>query len=350
MSAMLQPVLHIHPLRLVAGFVVVAYVAAVATGFVGFAVWSQILDHPKQALWEIRWTRDAHALRYALMLPTLTAAEWLRMDVHRVFSYEVAALILLTARLLNRARTLATGDERRWSMERAGITIFFVLLSLSMNGRLSFALCGMALLLCAQVSRLKGRLSNLRFCLWIAVAQLFTAVSSGTFSVALAALLVWAFFLVVSRLPAVRLRDLLATMAVLAGGVALVPVVRLYMAKNVGFYGGGWDGFVNMLNHGPGVYLYQSGPLVGALLAFGSLGAVAFALIVLLRKPIYAPAVLTIFCALSIGLFGYSTLMMGLPSVVFLVSCALTSAHFVHSRGRGFTLPAATLRSPEAVR
>ncbi len=342
-----SPSIHIHPLRVVVAWSICLYVGAVAAGLVEFQVWSQILDHPRETLRQIRWTTDAHALRYVLMLPVLSLSEWLRVDADRVFSFFVTALILLTARLLDSARVIATGDPRRWTVERAAITVFLLVLSLMMNGRLSFALCGMALLLWSQVSLLTGRLGNVRFCCWAALAQFLTAVSSGTFSVALAAWLVWGLFVVAGRLPLVRLRDLLVAAVTLAGAIALLPVLTLYMTKNVSFYGGGLDGFFKMLNHGPGVYLYNANPFVIVLLACNGVVAAIAMFFLLKRRPLEAPAILTVFCALSIGLFGYSTMAMGLPSLIFLVTRASTASRLARgSHGHAAFPPA--IRAPKA--
>jgi hypothetical protein len=241
----------------------------------------------------------------------------------------VAAVVLLTAHLVDRTRGLVVDELWRWHAGRAVSFVVFVGLSLFMNGRLSFAFLGMALLLYVLVRRGLGRASNLRTVVWFPLVLWLASVSSGTFTVALGTMTVWVVTLLFTRYPSVRLRDAVLLAPLAAGALALSPLVLLYVRKNVDFHGGGLQGFFNMLNHGPGMVIAMVGPeIVAPLATIGLLLGGFVVALVLTRQRAIAPPTVAIVVAMSVGVFGFSTLLMGLPGLVVLAGALLTPTRF----------------------
>ena len=93
----------------------------------------------------------------------------------------------------------------------------------------------------------------------------------------------------------------------------------MYLIKNVNFYGGGITGFVNMLNHGTGKIFYGLDQASLVLFIFILVFLTIFLVGFYLRSKRYQ--LLYTFVASSIigGLFGYSTMFMGIiPGLVLL--------------------------------
>jgi hypothetical protein len=235
----------------------------------------------------------------------------------------------MTAHTVDRARALVVGERWRWHAGRAGVFAVFVGLSLFMNGRLSFAFLGMAILLLVLVRRGLDGIGNVRTILWFPVILWLASVSSGTFAVALGTMIVYPVTLLFARFPSVRMGDALLLAPLAVGTLALSPLSLLFLRKNVDFYGGGIKGFFNMLNHGPGRMIYLIGPEVLTPLALLGLLLGGFvAAVVLTRRRAVAPPTVAVALAVSVGVFGYSTLMMALPGMVLLLSAALTPTRF----------------------
>jgi len=311
--------------------IVLGYVAGVATGVVAFTMWSQIIDLIKggATLTSIDFTTQAHALRFTLMWPVIQFSALTGAELDWVFSWVVAAVVLLTAHLVDRTRGLVVDEVWRWHAGRAVSFGVFVGLSLFMNGRLSFAFLGMALLLYVLMRRGLGRASNLRTVVWFPLVLWLTSVSSGTFTVALGTMMVWAVTLLFTRYPSVRLRDAVLLAPLAAGALALSPVMLLYIRKNVDYYGGGIEGFFNMLNHGPGMVIATVGPeIVTPLAIIGLLLGGFLVAVVLTRNRAIAPPTVAVVVSMAVGVFGFSTLLMGLPGLVVLAGAWLTPAQY----------------------
>jgi len=330
-----MPVVRIPIARALIQLTVVGYAIGIASGMVAFSMWTQILDllAAGATLTTIDFATHSHALRFTLMWPVIQLAAITGAPVDTVFSWVVGAVVLLTAHLVDRTRSLVVDEAWRWHLGRAGTFLLFVGLSLFMNGRLSFAFLGMALLLYVLVRRGLQRASNLRTVVWFPLVLLLASVSSGTFTVALGTMLAWVVTLLLARYPSVRLRDAVLLAPVAAGALALSPLMQLYVLKNVDFYGGGIQGFFNMLNHGPGEFISVLGPEIITPLALSGLLLGGFVVaVVLTRRPAIAPPTVSVVVAAAVGVFGYSTLLMGLPGLVVLAGVLLTPSGFCHAR------------------
>lgn len=311
--------------------ITVGYIAGVATGVVAFTMWSQILDMIRSGatLTSVDFTTQAHALRFTLMWPVIQISALTGVSLDRVFSWVVAAVVLATAHLVDRTRGLVVDEVWRWHAGRAVSFAVFVGLSLFMNGRLSFAFLGMALLLYVLVRRGLGRAGNLRTVVWFPLVLWLASVSSGTFTVALGTMVVWAVTLLFTRYPSIRLRDAILLAPLAAGALALTPLMVLYIRKNVDFYGGGIQGLFNMLNHGPGMVIAMVGPEIVTPLAVIALLLGGFVIaVVLTRQRAIAPPTVGVVVAMAVGVFGFSTLLMGLPGLVVLGGAMVTPARF----------------------
>jgi hypothetical protein len=311
------------------------YAAGVGSGGIAFTLWSQITDmlEAGATLSTLDLSTNAHALRFALMWPVIQGAAAAGLPLDLVFGWTVGGVVLWTAHLVDRTRGLVVTEVRYWYAGRLAAFVVFLGLSLLMNGRLSFAFFGMALLLQTLVLRGLRLTSNLRTFIRFPLVLWLTSVSSGTFAVALGTMLVWSVMMLFARYPSVRLRDAVFLAALALGAVGVFPVLWLYVLKNVNFYGGGLRGFFNMLNHGPGKLIARLGPeLVVPLALIGALMAGLVMAFTLTRKPTIAPPSAAVLVALAVGLFGNSTMLMALPGAVILAGALLTPRHVRRTR------------------
>jgi hypothetical protein len=313
-------------IRLAVYAVYSSYTLMVIAGLVNFEIWKQILD-----LWEENISPDRlsllapHALRYSIIWPILQIATIINWPADRVFSYIVALLVIATARTVEGTRAKILNEKYRHQYPKLMIAIIFPVISLFMNGRLVFSFLGIAILVDALISwdlKLRGSITTL---LRVTIAFWLTSVSTGTFGVAVSSVALWAITVATRIFRRSNLRNLMMVAAVLISFFAISPLVSAYAIKNINYYGGGLEGVYNMLGHGPGAYLKWLGP-VGIALA----GMFISPLVLLLlqwtatRGPTIAPQICVIASAISIGIFGYSTLLAMVPAVVLQLSIRST--------------------------
>ena len=227
----------------------------VAIQLIEFSLWSQV-DY----LWETEFETALpdlknHFLRYWLVLPFYILSTVVDAPPSYLFSFFIPLLVVTTAILvtkINRASFAITSNTVLFF-------VFFSLCSLPMNGRMIYVYVGSALLLyCSKQLIAKNTLTTwqlivLFFSLWLA------AVSSGTFIVA------YAF--------------LLLTLALGLGNKKLrLPIIHTlllfysleaykFVSKNIVFYGGGFEAVAKLPSHGADRF---TGPVVGILAALVS--------------------------------------------------------------------------------
>jgi hypothetical protein len=303
--------------RLLAIPILTGYLVLAATGHLQFSIWPQVLDHAYVSPLEVNFFTEAHGLRYILMYPILFLAHETGIEGDVLFTGEVMLMMLAVPVLLDRSRAIIRHDNRPWGWERVFFLLFFTGLSLTMNGRLAFAFLGISLLLWTMLRFERHQAGPARTIGFIGLALFLASVSTGTFMVALGTVVGWAALL--GAWPGrLFLREAAIAGIVLFGALLAAPLVELYVYKNLNFYEGD---IVNMLNHGPGVVLYEGSPWLTVPLVAG--GAVLGTLLLaglLLAYPYLRPPILVMTFAACFGVFGYSTLSMGLPALLLFLT------------------------------
>lgn len=311
----------------------VCYLALIVSEVIEFTVWSQILLHPRVGVLDLNPLDQRHALRYALLLPTLELADILDVDVDRIFSLEVGLIILLIPWLIDRSRAAILGDARPWGWQRFALTVFFAVLSLFMNGRMTFGLLAVAILVWALAQSQAGKMSVVRLVLTMAMSLFLASVSTGVFTVVFAAILLWSQAQLLRKTTSAGKRWGAGIACALLLAVAF-PLVGIYSTRNLEFHGGvSVEGFWNMLAHGAGKLFLQSAaddPLLFLLFLAPVLGLIGLCIGLTFRYPAVSPAMAPLTCSLMGGLFGYSTLASGIPALVALVLWGTGRRHRQH--------------------
>jgi hypothetical protein len=304
---------------------ITAYFYLVATEELTFDIWSQITYLGEDLnLYQLSIFTHQHSLRYAVVkIFVFDLADLLGIDSAYFFSIVVAVMIVLSGLLLARTRTLLLGKRNWLAWEAVWFVSLMVSLSFFMNGRLAFGLLGHTLLIWAEISWLKQKLSWLTFTFFLGLAIFLCAVSSGVFAVAVASVFFWGF--VLSRATPrylSRTQKLLLNFLGIGFAIPVIPLLSLYLRNNIAFYGGGFDGFIEMLAHGPGVVFLGEDSFFFIMILIVCLIFASVMFLMVWRfirvYPTQGPLWSSLICALSIGVYGYSTLASGLPALLVL--------------------------------
>lgn len=236
--------------------------------------------------------------------------------------------------LLLRLITLL-GAARRPSLS---VYLAFICTQLAMNGRGVIAWTGWLLCIWICLRLAAGQVRPDSQIGWVALSACLAAVSTGVFVVVVMA---YAMFMVVrQRAPSRRkpLRNSIVFVIAAPFVYAIINYFVLAINKNVEFYGGGLQGVFNMLHHGMGVLLVDSGPMVIMLL-----GAITFTGMVVFVPASYrlrfTPLERLIGLAAAGGLFGFTVLTLAIPPLLVrsLVRSPGASLRHKQARGHGLT-------------
>lgn len=282
-------------------------------GVLQFELWGQVTSLKGTAVFDIDPTA-AHFLRYLVVYPIFWVADLSGLAYDLVFSYVAVVLVFATSALIGFVASLIA--RRRDLYHRLAFLglVCMCIVSMFMNGRILFAMLGYAYI-CANFIRWEYGESGLMGTLVRNLAgHYLTTVSSGTFLVGVLFVLGWLAIKVNRDKP-------VAVYVLFAGFLsAASPLIWLYLMKNINFYGGGVGGLFNMLNHGAGFVLHKFGTFVAVevvvvVIAVASVFVWFFGRLVGGIRLLYVGIAAACFG----GLFGFSTLMVGLPLVIALV-------------------------------
>ncbi len=295
------------------------YTGLCILGVVQFSLWSQVAYVWDSSLTMTDMLYDYHGIRFFLVLPIFQISDWLGISYDRLFSVIVPVLIFVIALFCTESVKKLVGywSEKRGHLVFGVISMFFIALSLLMNGRLMFAMAGSAILLCALLRWDEYRDWN-NF-LAVISAIVLCSVSTGTFLIVVAAFYFFVVVNIVIENPVVRRRSTVLTYAFLL--IVLVPFITMLVLKIVEYFGGEIGSIVHMLDHGYGSRVMQLDLLV---LSIG--GLVLFSGVYLYRKTLISYWIISslVIFYLAGGIFGISTALIVLPPL----SVVLISAIF----------------------
>jgi hypothetical protein len=315
-TASIVPVLILVPLFL-----------AVLSGSKQYAIWSQITylwdahADPIQQLSEV----SPHSLRYALMYPLLIFAESFRVDQDKVFSIMVVAICYLTGR--NILSTIKILDPRP---HNALVITFFVMamteaIFFLMNGRISLAFFGYSILLRTIVKVSYHRIVSWKVPILLLFALFLCGVSSGTLFSAGGTLAITVLFEFSKSLRRLQLNkvSLFLILTAVSSGYFFLKFILVGLIKNLLFYGGGYAGFLSMLQHGFGGVLY---PFVSILSLQELIALVLFCTLFfsfVLSRFTFSFLLHILVGTIAFGAFGFSTLTLSFMPMMVLLSLKL---------------------------
>ena len=284
------------------------------TEIITFKLWPQVEEIWKEGYDELSITNNKLFLRFYLVFPIFSLSKNLGIDYNYLFTIIVPVMIFSSA--LNIAKVNYDVDELIKSKGRIKIlTLSFLVLSglsLFMNGRIVFAILGASMLL--MVGYFWGSLKIVKLVVLSIVGLFLTSVSSGTFIVFALSLFILSFYHFLNDFSKRNVMLFCCSTILL---LLISPLLKMYFFRNLDFYGGGFHGFINMLNHGFGALLFTEN--------FYFLGFIVLLVMVFIFFFFFYFRNLRVcFIILSIalvgGLFGYSTMMIGIPPLVVLIS------------------------------
>lgn len=271
---------------------------------------------------------DVHAIRLLIAYPGYIISKVFAIELNIGFSYycvtmfTVMYLIIIDTVLKFKKSRLRYDSETKMFFA----LIPFLILPFIMNGRLIAAFLGFSILIHLFVALFHGqsRMGSIKKFLIGCLGLVLTMVSSGTMSVALVYCLFSVYVLNYKQIKKIKfIKKALLTLVVISPVIYIVLSYFWQMLiKNINFFGGGIEGFINMFSHGAGRLLILNGPgLIITLIA----GAVFVLLnMVYLRNAIitkyrYIPILAGINISLYGLLFGFSTGLMMIPPLILLI-------------------------------
>ena len=277
-----------------------------------FKLWSQVTYLRGSVPNLGNLSSEAHLLRYLLVYPIFVLSDQTGLNADYLFRLLCFVMLFLTIRHCTKMADYYLQKNELYFI--ICFALLFLLLSAFMNGRIIFAFLGFSYLLLSVQNWEKKQLSNLGLCLRIFPVLFLCSVSSGTFLSCLLGLILWSVVFVNRPKKSLYLYGFMLL-------VVLSPVVNLYVFKNINFYGGGFSGFVNMLNHGAGkiFHLVDFASLTLIILIIAHLSVIGIALLYYEKK--YRLHLLFTASCMVAGLFGYSTLSLAIIPVSILMTC-----------------------------
>ena len=255
---------------------------------------------------------EAHLLRYMLVYPIFVLSDQTGINADKLFSAICFVMLFFTVRCCTKMANYCFHKGELYFI--IFFALLFLLISAFMNGRIIFAFLGFSYLLLAVQNWEKMNLSNFGLLSRIFPALFLCSVSSGTFLSCFNGLILWSFVFI-NRTKRSIFYYILILLFVFS------PILKLYLLKNINFFGGGFVGFVNMLSHGVGKIFLVIGfdSLIFLILIFANLTIIGISLLYYDRYH----RLYFIFLGSSIasGFFGYSTLSLAIvPASIIMAS------------------------------
>lgn len=226
------------------------------------------------------------------------------------FSLFIGLFIGLNVLLLRLISQL--GAARRPSL---GVYTLFICAQFVMNGRGAIAWTGWLLCVWVCLKLAAGISSPGSQIGWISLSCLLAAVSTGVFVVVVVA---FVMFLAARLRPTSRsnrFRSIINLALVLPLIYATSDTFILAITKNFEFYGGDFEGFINIFQHGLGAFLLLRGPLDFLLLSITLLVVGAFIALALYGRS-YTPLERLIGLSFACGFFGFTVLTLAIPPLL----------------------------------
>ncbi len=286
----------------IGAFLSVALISA--SGILRFEAWTQVMDLWDTEISPFLLIGHPHFFRYMVAYPG-----FLLEDKIPGFGFSIYIGIFFATNVSIFRRLIWLASNRS-----APVLAWTVFISshLFMNGRgviawTAWLLCAY---LCLRISR--GESISLAKLLLIALACLLAAVSTGVFIVTVVTITIFTLSNYKHAVNRSKWRVFLFALLFIPIAVVIADFFWVAIEKNLDFYGGGFEGAINMLNHGLGGIF--SGSTVSTILAMWLIGLTLSTIIILvLHGWTWKPLQKLIFLAFFGGLFGFTVLTLAIP-------------------------------------
>jgi len=271
--------------------------------------------------WELLVSFHPHSVRYLVSYPAVLITHFFNTDINSSYTYY--CIILLSIMMMN-VQDVVNLIKKDKGISNALVLrgmvgiLPIILLSSLMNGRLVPAFAGMSMILKEMTGLffLKKKLDT-RLLIIVFFGFFITTVSSGTMMVAAGEIVAC---LVIYMIKFRRQGTLLFFSIIFSPILYVAGKYIIFMTnRNILYFGGGLEGFIKMLNHGFG-RLFHYTPLIiltFCVLMIFFLSIMSKVYFYFLRNKLeYIPLVISFPIAFIGGLFGISTALMIVPSLI----------------------------------
>ncbi len=192
-----------------------------------------------------------HAIRLLIVYPGALLSKLLGIELNLGVTIYSASLLILIMYFMMRMMNI-NKLENRISAIMSGFLV--LALSYFMNGRLIFVFFGISLLALYELKFREDKVSIFMMQMVTIISIIFTMVSSGTMFVAF----VYAVMIIPYRWKKLGTfnKKRLFIVILLVSAIPIIAIFVPYLIKmterNIIFYGGGFQGIINMVNHGLG--------------------------------------------------------------------------------------------------
>ncbi len=295
--------------------------ALVKIGQIHFTFLPQLRDMIHSKPFELLFSGHIWGPRFLVSYPSIIISDWSNWNIDSSFTIYTVILILLLV-LINAKIGFFFNYIRASSPFLFGFNALICtsLLSLLMNGRLVAAFLGISLILYVQIKKIHDR-SNFKIkdVFLFFLGFFLSTVSSGTMMVTLGQIIIVSMLIIkMNGFSVKRIMLLLIGLSFVLG-----PYILKMVNKNLNYYGGGVKGLYYMLAHGLGKIVMSNST---AVIVIGVLFIPLFYIFIRTIKSfnVNNPKLIPLICSLPIsmacGLFGFSTALMILPSLILLFS------------------------------
>ncbi len=307
--------------RRVWGGVAFLYLTAVACSLVQFRLWNQVvhLDAAHQPFSLEALLLLKNTMRYYLVMPVFKIRDATGLNVDWIYSQFVAVMILGIGYFVTRLVIISIQAEELFWYFLLLNTCIFIEISLFMNGRLVLAFLGISLLHYTLDRWIRRDIHPASFVVLLFVGWYFCCVSSGIMLVATLTVCTWLVVFIFRGFgnSPLSLSEIAMSLLILLSIYFIYPVLAVEVLKEIMYYGGN---LIHMLDHGLGEYILKLGMFGIILLIFLSLAFLYFVSFVWKKYSEYRLFLIIISYSLALGLFGYATMLTGLPAVIVLTN------------------------------
>lgn len=202
-----------------------------------------------------------HAIRLLIVYPGVVLSKWLGVELDLGVTIYSASLLILILYFMLRIMYI-NKLQNRMNAFVSGLLI--VALSYFMNGRLIFVFFGVSLLVFCELKLREGIISVFMLQVVTVISVVFSMVSSGTMLITFA----YAVMIIPYRWKKLRKtseKRLFITILL----ISAIPIISIFLPylikmieKNIIFYGGGFQGAINLIQHGLGKIINTNNKLL----------------------------------------------------------------------------------------
>jgi len=264
-----------------------------------------------------------HALRYTVIYPVLLLSELLGVHYDIVFSYFVIIVYFCTCVFVSKTIKLYSFNESSFNYSVVFVALIIEALMFLMNGRMTVSLLGYSIVIFYICKMHVHGQVNIQSLIALILGFTLCGVSSGAIISALSLYLYYMITSTYNLLSTGRFKSYLKNLVIISLTFYIFIEILISMIdKNLNFYGGGFGGFLEMLNHGYGVILYSLNGLQILLIA---VSIFVFGLVYMMyyytgRLSLLASMLIISICC---GAFGYSTLAMAVIPAILLITLTI---------------------------